>query len=325
MVRSEGVRAPKQEAEATRRRLQELDVLRHDLGVVKEADSIWFPVAGCPVGLVTELRDFPKREKRAASYHDFLPAAWRHEAPRAFDQLGDIVIVKIPPQLWEERAAIGAALLRFKGARAAFHDAGVTGEFRVRELERIAGEGTTATTVQENGVALHVDPAAAYYSPRLGMERARVASMCQPGEHAIDLFGGVAPQGIQLAKMGATVDSCDLNPAACALAEQNAASNRVEDRVQVHCGDAREIAGTLPPADRLIMNLPHGARAFLDLVPDLLRPGGTLHYHEIMDRTLETERRDELSAFGTVIGTRVVRTYSTQDDHIVFDVTRSGA
>jgi tRNA (guanine37-N1)-methyltransferase len=245
-------------------------------------------------------------------------------APRAFDTIGDIAIAKVPPALWERRAEVGEALRRFTGARAAFHDRGVRDPYRTRDLERIAGEGGSLTQVRENGVGLWVDPARAYYSPRLAAERARVAQQCRPGEVVVDLFGGVAPFGVQLARRGADVHTVDLNPAATELARRNAALNRVA--LHVHTGDARGIAG-LPTADRVIMNLPHGARGFLDVAASLLRPRAVLHYHEMVaPAQAEARARDleeTLAALGwpcRVRTRRTVRNYSPQEEHMVFDL-----
>lgn len=328
MVQSPAVRVPRTEAEATRRRLLELDALRIDLAVAKDGDHVVFPVVeACGPRLPTIEWEFESRDVRPSGYQDLLPTPLRSRAPRAFDQVGDVVIVKVAPEAWDDRLAIGEALLRFNKARAVFHDGGVKDEFRVRALERIAGEGDPLTVVHENGVRLWVDASKAYFSPRLGAERARVADLVQPGEHVVDLFGGVAPFGIQAALRGATVDSIDLNPQAVALARRNVAENKVEGRVRLHGGDARKVAAALAPADRIVMNLPHGAAAFLDVAARLAKPGAAVHYHEILrDDAVEARARslaEDLRRLGrtaTLGLVREVRRYSAQESHRVFDV-----
>ncbi|HEX2066223.1 MAG TPA: hypothetical protein VHI93_05355, partial [Candidatus Thermoplasmatota archaeon] len=213
MVQAPGVRVHRSEAEATRRRLLELEALRTDLAVARAGEDVVFPVVeGCGARLPTASFEFEARPARPASYLDLLPPGVRDGAPRAFEAIGDIVVVKVPPSQWGHRAALGRALLEFHGARAVFHDRGVKDAYRVRDLERIAGEGEALTRVSENGVRLWVDLSRAYFSPRLAAERARVAALVRPGEHVVDLFGGVAPFGVQAALRGARVDSIDLNP-----------------------------------------------------------------------------------------------------------------
>ncbi|MES2154107.1 MAG: class I SAM-dependent methyltransferase family protein [bacterium] len=328
-MQSLGVRVPKSDAEATRRRLQELGVLRIDLEVGKEGDDVVFPVsASCGPKLPTAPFDFKARLVRPAGYQDLL--AWPKDlldlAPRAFDQIGDIVIVKVPPRVAMRAAELGSAIRKFAKARAVFADGGVKEEFRVRDLERISGVGESLTHIRENGVNLWVDPAKAYFSPRLATERERVAGLVVPGEHLVDLFGGVAPLGVQAALKGARVDSVDLNPAAIDLARRNVADNKVEDKVKLHLADAKLIGKRLLPADRIVMNLPHGAKAFLDVAAHLAKPGATIHYHEILTPAAVAARGDavvaELLRNGkrvSLAGTRVVRNYSPTEAHVVFD------
>ncbi|MFO1532781.1 MAG: class I SAM-dependent methyltransferase family protein [Thermoplasmatota archaeon] len=329
MVESPAVRVPRSEAEATRRRLLELDALRIDLAVAKVGGDVIFPVVESCEGprLPTIHWEFEARELRPAGYQDLLdlPPEEKALAPRAFDQVGDIVVVKVPQELWLRRVALGEALLRFHKARAVFHDRGVKDPYRVRELERIAGEGDALTAVHENGVRLWVDPSKAYYSPRLASERDRVAKMVRPGEHVVDLFGGVAPFGIQAALRGALVDSIDLNPDAVALARRNVEGNALAEKVRLYEGDARVVAPTLAPADRIFMNLPHGAGAFLGVAAALAKPRATIHYHEILRNDRVPARMSELVASmrgrqAKVANTRVVRNYSPEESHVAFDI-----
>lgn len=331
VVQAPGIRVPRAEAEATRRRLMELDVLRIDLAVSRDGDDVVFPVVeACGPHLPTAPHEFEARAVRPSGYQDLLawPAEMKALAPRAFDQVGDILIVKVPRELEDRAGELGRALLDFHpAARAAFHDRGVKDEFRVRDLVRIAGDGEPLTLVNENKARLWVDPSKAYFSPRLASERARVATLVRPGERVVDLFGGVAPLGVQAALAGASVDSIDLNPAAAGLARRNVALNGVEGRVRVHLGDARKVAATLAKADRVVMNLPHGAKVFLDVAAGLAKPAATVHYHEILAPEAATDRvqavADELGRHGWPCAPRshrVVRNYSPQEAHVAFDL-----
>lgn len=330
MVQALGVRVPREEAEATRQRLLELEVLRIDLSVAKDGDHIVFPVAdSCGPTLPTAPFDFEARTVRPEGYQDLLdwPAELLEQAPRAFDQVGDIVVVKVPAELGDHADELGKALLEFHRARAVFHDGGVKDPYRVRELFLIAGQGDALTEVNENGVRLWVDLSRAYFSPRLANERARVAALVKPGEVVADLFGGVAPLGVQAAKRGAKVHSVDLNPDAIKLARRNVEANGVADRVHLYEGDAREVARGLPLADRVVMNLPHGAKHFLDVAARVAKPAATIHYHEILPESQAFTRASvvlrELGRCGwngRLAAHRTVRNYSPQDQHVVFDL-----
>ena len=316
MVRAPGVFAAFPEAEATRRRLRAEGRLRDDLGVLRLEHGIVFPTDEG-----TEY-DFPARTVRPRHYSDLLDAPWAAQAPRAFDALGDILIVKVPDALWPHREPLGEAMRAFHDARAVFHDHGVQGTFRTRNLERIAGEGGSETQVTEHGARLWVDPAKAYFSPRLADERGRIAGLVSPGERFLDLFGGVAPQGVQAAKADAQVTSLDLNPEAAALARRNAEANRVA--IDAQCMDAREAAGAF---DRVVMNLPHGAKEFLDVAARVAVPGAMVHHHEILrDADLEARKASLIQDFAALDRTatlrhvRHVRAYSAVESHFVFDL-----
>ncbi len=327
-VSSLAVRVPLRDAEAARRRLVDEGFLRTDLALRKESDALVFPVSGTPDGFEVTTESFSPRQARVRHYTELLD--WSPEdkalAPRAFDQMGDIVVLKVPDALWDRREALGEAILTFlPAARAVFHDRGVVGEFRTRDLVPLAGSGSAETTITENGFRLRVDVSQAYFSPRLGDERARIVGLCKPGERVIDLFGGVAPLGVQLARRGVEVVSIDLNPEAIRLAKVNAELNKVQ--LTALEGDARAIAAKQSPAHHVVMNLPHGAKHFLDVAAKSCAPSGTVHYHEIMlDADVEARKASLVSEFqalgrtAAVTHVRHVRAYSPIEGHYAFDI-----
>ncbi len=67
------------------------------------------------------------------------------ELVSAFDQIGDIIIVRIPESLILKKEIIGNTLLeQVKTAKSVFHQSSpVEGDFRTRKIELIAGEEKT--------------------------------------------------------------------------------------------------------------------------------------------------------------------------------------
>ena len=57
----------------------------------------------------------------------------------------------------------------------------VEGEFRTRRFRHVAGEVRTTTTHKEHGLRYQVDLQRAYFTPRLGTERLRIARLVGPG------------------------------------------------------------------------------------------------------------------------------------------------
>lgn len=201
----------------------------------------------------------------------------------AFDQVGGIVVVRIPAALAPRRRLIGEALLReVRPARSVYCQASdVGGDYRTRRLELIAGEDSTRTTYREHGCSLEVDVEAAYFSPRLSAERGRIAGLVSDGEVVLNMFGGVGAFSVVAARSReCLVYSVDSNPAAAALCAANAAGNRLAGRVVPILGDAAAEAALLPcAADRTLMVLPERAGEFLPQAAAATRDGGVIHYY----------------------------------------------
>ena len=215
-----------------------------------------------------------------------LPLHLLASLPRALDVVGDIAIIEVPPELEAYKNLLGEAILKtHRNVKVALAKAGkVSGVFRLRDFEFLAGEHRTSTTYKEYGCTYYVNVAKAYFSPRLSHEHQRVAAIVEKGETVADLFAGVGPFAVLIAKLNrdCKVFAIDINPDAVELLEKNARLNRVENRVYPIVGDARQIvdeklAGT---ADRAIMNLPESADEFIDVACKAIKPaGGVVHFY----------------------------------------------
>jgi tRNA (guanine37-N1)-methyltransferase len=206
--------------------------------------------------------------------------------PRALDIIGDIAIIEIPAGLESYKKIIGEAILKtHKSVRVVLAKAGkVTGTFRLREFDFIAGEHRTNTLYKEYDCSYYVDVARAYFSPRLSHEHQRVAQLVHKGETVIDLFAGVGPFALLIAKKNkeAKVYAIDINPDAIELLKKNAFFNKVENKVYPIVGDARQVVSEKMQgiADRVIMNLPETANEFIDVACKAIKPaGGVVHFY----------------------------------------------
>jgi tRNA (guanine37-N1)-methyltransferase len=254
----------------------------------------------------------------------------------AFDQIGDIVIIKIPDELMPKKKLIAEAILaNVKTAKAVFAQvSAVRGDFRVRDLELVAGENRTVTEYKEHGCRFKVDVAKTYFSPRLSTERQRIAEMVGDSETIVNMFAGVGTYSVVIAKTNKTckIYSIDSNAAASDLDKINAKLNKVQDRITTICGDASEVikeklAGQ---ADRVIMPLPERAKEFVDSAVHALKEKGIVHYfaHVKADGKkagLERGIQDAHDAFAKydhkVLAVRVVREVGPRIYQIVADVS----
>ncbi|HYY92501.1 MAG TPA: class I SAM-dependent methyltransferase family protein [Candidatus Dormibacteraeota bacterium] len=230
-----------------------------------------------------------------------IPGDYLAELPRSYDVIGDIAVLEFGARLvgFEDRVA-GAILEIHRNVKAVFAQTGpISGSERIRPLRHIAGENRTETVHREFGCAFRVDLSGAFFSPRLSTEHNRVARQVAEGERVVDMFSGVGPFSILIAKYvnEIAVDAIDSNPAATRLLEENARANKVGSKVRVHLGDAREVVNRLPHiATRVIMNHPSAARDFVDSACDALSTrGGVVHYYSFASGdTPEVEARKEL-------------------------------
>jgi tRNA (guanine37-N1)-methyltransferase len=246
---------------------------------------------------------FPERAKRPRSLLDMLedklPPHLLASLPRAIDFVGEIAVVEIPPELERHKGMIGEAIMQIhKQVHTVLARSGaVEGVYRLRAFEVIAGVGETETMHKEYGCAYHVDLAKAYFSPRLSHEHDRVASQVKEGETIVDMFAGIGPFSVLIAKRheNVRVYAIDVNPDAVHLLKRNLNRNRVEQKVTPILGDADQIieerlSGV---ADRVIMNLPERAIEYVDSACETLKhEGGTVHYYDFTKtpNPLETAR-----------------------------------
>ena len=213
--------------------------------------------------------------------------------PRAYEIIGDILIVKIEPEVYDQREEIGKAMLnRIPNIRLVCADNGVLGEFRVRNLLPVSsrdGSIDTLTKIRENGNNILIDPTKAYFSSRLSNERRgnldsaielavqlnRKITICDP-------YAGVGPSLANLLCEDGLVDTIlagDLNPQAVDLLEQNIdhfhKKKTDEIILTVKCQDARLWAKESEyqhTVDFLLVNLPHQTIEHMgDLLPLMRR------------------------------------------------------
>ena len=218
------------------------------------------------------------------SLENILTSQESQELISSFDQIGDIIIVRIPDSLLPKKKLIGETLLNeVKIAKSVFYQASaVEGDFRTRNLEILAGEDKTETEYKEFGCKFTVDVENAFFSPRLSTERERIANLVQDGETIVNMFAGVGMFSIMIAKKRrCTVYSIDINPIAAKLCEKNIISNKLAGNVISINGDASQIIQEQleNKSDRTLMLLPERSDEFLKSAISATKSGGIIHYY----------------------------------------------
>ena len=238
----------------------------------------------------------------------------------AFDQIGDIIIVRIPDLLLPKKKLIGETLLeQVKNAKSIFHQSSsVEGTFRTRDLEIIAGDDKTETEYKEFGCRFIVDVRKAFFSPRLSSERIRIAELVNDGEVIVNMFGGIGMFSIIAAKKKkCTVYNIDINPDAAKFCQKNIEINKLAGNVISIHGDAIDVIKNQleNKSNRTLMLLPEKSDEFLNLAIQTTKNNGIIHYYSHIHadkksdaaKLSEQHYLDVTSVQSTILGSKIVR------------------
>lgn len=199
---------------------------------------------------------------------------FKHLWPQSFDQIGDIIIVKIEKSIQHFAHEIAQSmLLKNSNITRVFQDLGVRGDFRIRDLKSIDGtiDKGGETKVKENGMEFFVDPTRGYYSPRLATERLETLECALILQEKLgrklnvcDAYAGFGPGLITLLKKREIINyilANDLNPEVINILEKNLMSSSKEEiSLQIKCVDARKLIQINENKgffDLLLVNIPH--------------------------------------------------------------------
>ncbi|WEU40821.1 MAG: class I SAM-dependent methyltransferase family protein [Candidatus Odinarchaeum yellowstonii] len=309
----------KADGERARELLLKYNLLDEKYKVKNVSDRVYFPVKAA-FRLEELIKELPgaeisenvfdlKTKPRTLRLRDLLASSLseydRKIFPRSYDVIGDLMLIELKEELWADRFKIGAIIKEnFTRIRGVFAKKGVVeGEFRVREIECIGGECNPVTIHVENGCKYHLDLTKVYFNNRLSSERRRVAEQVKPDENVIDMFAGVGPFTILIAKKGAKVNAIDVNPDAVFYLKKNIVENKVEGNAVAYLGRAEEIVEyyLTNKADRVIMNLPSASINYLNSAcKSLKKRGGVVHLYFFSDvKELESKIKQTEEAVKT--------------------------
>lgn len=327
------IKIPKKKGEAARRVLLDFEILDNSLKIGSDESFLYLPLSR--ELLSHELADLPAEAEPAE--FDF-EAQEKKPTPGdllgfnpAYELIGNIALLEDPDLDSQKASRIAAALLRTQpNIKTVVKPlTPVIGEFRVREFEVIAGEPRTETVHREYGCRYKVDLSKAYFTPRLSTERSRILSWVKNGDTVVDMFAGVGPYSILLAKSNrpSKVVAIDKNPDAVHYLTENISLNSAKN-IEAIEGDAREeakrFAGT---ADHVIMNLPHNAHEFLNSAVLLTKPAGIIHYYgitpedDLFESSVELIRKaaEKAGRKIEILEKRVVRSYAPHQYNICIE------
>jgi tRNA (guanine37-N1)-methyltransferase len=246
---------------------------------------------------------------------DKLPCDSLEDIPSSFDILGSrekaVALIEIPEEVEEYAPLIAEAIMVIhKNVETVLSkESGREGEYRLRELELIAGNPNTEVIHKESGCRFKLDPRETYFSTRESTERERINQKVNPGEKVLVMFGGVGPFAVCIARKHPNVKviTIEINPKAHHYCVENVKLNKIQDQVIPILGDVRDICPKLNNKfDRVLMPLPKGANEYLDLAVPIMNNGGVLHfYHWAHEDDLWSEAKLLVKEVATNFGRKV--------------------
>lgn len=332
-MKQQCIQVDKKKGEQVRKVLMEKGALDTSVRIVSDESYIYIPLISA-----VDLMDLPFEDIQFTE-HDFKV----HEKPATlesilghiprYEVIGNIALLESDEGDLETTAA---ALLKVHPHLRTVLSAlsPVEGEFRTRRFTFVKGEDTTQTVHREYGCKYAIDMEKAYFTPRLATERSRVLEQVKDGEVIVDMFAGVGPFSILIAKNrpSCRVLAIDKNPEAVKFLRHNIELNAVNN-VEAVEGDAKEEAQRhIGIADHILMNLPHTAQEFLDAAMIIAKPGTVIHYYDITPESdlyssslSHIESAASKAGFAVeLIATRIVRSYSPHQFNVCIEVRITG-
>ncbi|MDO5860096.1 class I SAM-dependent methyltransferase family protein [Methanobrevibacter sp.] len=325
------VKVPLKQLNDTRIKLMEKGLMNMDYKIKAEKDYGYIPVNDNVDGYEIVCMHLEAMKKVPHNFSELLEDELTSDEIEnlrtSFDTIGDIVILEIPDDLVDKKQIIGDAALKFTKRKAIYMKrSAIKGTTRVRDLEFLSGEDDSVTIHKEHGARLKLDVREVYFSPRLATERKRVMESVVDGEKILDMFCGIGPFPIVIARnKNVDITAVDINEAAVKYLDENIRLNKLKGSIKTYCGDVREVSKSFNcKYDRIIMNLPGLAYTFLDVAVDLIEDDGIINYYEFSDSYEQGKHRLKEACKNVgkeieIINCRKVKSTSPGEWHVAID------
>ncbi len=326
------VKVPLKELNNIRKKLMEKQLMNMDYKIKTQEEYGFIPINSSDFKSDYDIVDIPLEQIKRYPKNitellkDDLTSEEIEDLKTSFDIIGDIVIVEIPKNLEEKKSKIGKATLEFTKRKSVYvKKSAIHGTIRIRALELIAGEDNPITIHKEHGTRLKLNVEEVYFSPRLATERKRVSDSVRKNENILDMFCGIGPFPVVIAKNNdVKITAIDINENAIKYLNENIHLNKLHN-IKAICGDAREVSKNFNEKfDRIIMNLPGLAYDFLDLAMELIADNGIINYYEFSDSYGQGIERLQKAAKKEnkkveILNTRKVKSTSPGMWHVAID------
>ncbi|MFX0024866.1 MAG: class I SAM-dependent methyltransferase family protein [Candidatus Hermodarchaeota archaeon] len=279
---------------------------------------------------------------------DKLPPNVFNLLPKSYDIIGHIAIVEFDrfnilnykKSIKYKKEYAKALIISTNAIKTVYEKKSeIKGRFRLRELKLLSGKDKSETFHKENHCLFKLDIKKTYFTPRLVFERRRLSAYdLKEHELIIDMFAGIGPFSIQLAKNNdVVIYAFDINPYAYKYLKENIELNKLKGLILPYNIDIKELSNPMSglgnklknKANRIIMNLPEKSIDYVDIACFLMKlSGGILHIYQFSENQNPIKNAiDKLSLslkknywyIYEVINSKVVKAYSPKTDLVVVD------
>ncbi len=323
--------AEKKDANAAIKKIVSQGVFDRSRKVIKRQSQVEIPVirsiAGCELVVQEDPAFYKKKQDLFHALQGKIPEECVHLIPRGWFLLGEVIVVKIHPDLKAYEQQIGQALLDFyPRCCTVLADEGISGPIREPVRRSIAGN-KTQTVHKENKVIFNLDASLVMFSPGNLTERIRMSRMGRD-EYVVDMFAGIGYFTLPMAvhSRPRKITAIELNPNAYHYLCQNIRQNHVEEIVEPVLGDCAKMT-PMGVADRVVMGMVQVTDQYLQKGISALKPGGILHYHQTIASRMYpaaairdvTQAASALDCRAEILNCVLVKKYSPGVVHAVID------
>ncbi|MBD3211104.1 MAG: methyltransferase [Candidatus Lokiarchaeota archaeon] len=275
-----------------------------------------------------------------------IPEKYFDLIPKSYDIIGDIAIVEFNEieQLGDNeriKKKISMAVIEVnKNVKTVYEKIGkVSGDYRTRELRFLMGFKKSETIHRENNCQFKLDIEKTFFTPRLINERRKISHLkIRKAETIVDLFAGVGPFSIQIAKLHKVkIYAFDKNPHAYEYMKENLQLNDIRGEIFPFNMDVADLINPhnkigiklKNKVNRVIMNLPEHALYFLNVACHLINPkGGIIHIYLFSEKpnTIKKAKKkfqEKIEGLNYYIDeisrAKIVKSYSPKSNMIIID------
>ncbi|MDO5845086.1 MAG: SAM-dependent methyltransferase [Methanocorpusculum sp.] len=171
-------------------------------------------------------------------------------------------------------------------------------------------------TFCEAGISYTMNPSKVMFSQGNRNEKLRIRSLISHGERIADMFAGIGYFTLSAALAGGEVHAMEINPDSYEYLLKNISLNNLKN-IRAEPGDCRNLLDGV--YDRILMGH-FDAPDFLENALKHVHIGTVLHVHGLGERSSEILKTVDNAGFSCEITERVVKKYSANLNHNVWDV-----